>query len=216
MGDHHLSGHSVPLPHHPCCKQLFFTSSRNLPFQSETISPLSHHNRHSHRVCPLFFLQPSLDIERQLSGLPRAFSPPCRTAPALPARPHRGCVPSLGSFLWPSSGHDPTAPHLSCTEDSTSERSTPGEVSPAQSRREGSPSPADHTSDAAQDTVGFLGSEGTVLACVPQALFHRAVLHPYLPYLVLMDGDATPQAQHLTPGSVGSREVHVGSLVELV
>lgn len=31
-----------------------------------------------------------------------------------------------------------------------------------------------------------------------------------------MDGDATPQAQHLTLGSVGSREVPVGSLVKPV
>ena len=36
--------------------------------------------------------------------------------PALSACPHREGVPSLGSFLWPSSAHTPAGPHLSCTE----------------------------------------------------------------------------------------------------
>ena len=45
---------------------------------------------------------------------------------------------------------------------------TTGEASPAQSRGAGSPSsPSDHASfDAAQDMVGFLGCEGTLLTHV--------------------------------------------------
>ena len=52
---------------------------------------------------------------------------------------HRRGVPSLGLFSWPSSGHATTGPHLSCTEDSTSGCSIPGETSPAQSRGAGLP-----------------------------------------------------------------------------
>ena len=75
------------------------------------------------------------DTERLLAGLPGAFSSPGSTAPAISACPHRESVPSLGSFLWLSSGH---APQLSCTEDSTSGCSMPGKITPARSRRAGS------------------------------------------------------------------------------
>ena len=55
------------------------------------------------------------------------------------------------------------------------------------------PQPDVHAAfDAAQDTVGFLGCEGTLLAHVqlpihqyPQALFRRAVLNAFLSQLVL-------------------------------
>jgi len=47
----------------------------------------------------------------------------CRSAPS--SCSHRRGIPSLGSFLWPSSGCAPTGPCLSCTEESTSGRSTP-------------------------------------------------------------------------------------------
>jgi len=48
-------------------------------------------------------------------------------------------VPSLGSFFWPSAGCTPARPCPPCTEDSTPGCSTPGEVSPVQSRGAGSP-----------------------------------------------------------------------------
>lgn len=57
-----------------------------------------------------------------------------RTASALSSCPCRRCVPSLGSFLQPFSHRAPTGPHLSSTEDSTSGRSIPGEVSQCKQR----------------------------------------------------------------------------------
>ena len=66
------------------------------------------------------------------------------TTPALSACSHRRGIPSLGSFLWPSSGCAPTGPCLSCTEDSTPGYITPGEVSPAQGRGDHLPHPAGH------------------------------------------------------------------------
>ena len=94
----------------------------------------------------------------------------------------------LDHFLWSSLGCTPTGSYLSCTEDSTCGRSTPGEAS--QGRAEGQDhlsQPVGHTAfDAAQDMVGFLGCEGTLLAHVQlpihqhqQVLFGRAVLNPF-------------------------------------
>ena len=58
--------------------------------------------------------------------------------------------------------------------------------------------------DAVQDTVGFLGCEGTLLAHVqlpihqyPQVLFGRAVLHPFILKLVLMVGLPQPRCKTL-------------------
>jgi len=55
------------------------------------------------------------------------------TTPALPACPHRGGAPSIGSLLWPSSGHTPVSPCHFCIEDSRLPGcSTLGETSGAQ------------------------------------------------------------------------------------
>ena len=67
------------------------------------------------------------------------------------------------------------------------------------------PQPAGHTSfDASQDTFGFLGCEGTLLAHVqlpthqyPQVLFGKSVLHPHIPQLVLIVELAATQMQTL-------------------
>lgn len=67
------------------------------------------------------------------------------------------------------------------------------------------PHPLGHTSfEAAQDSVGFLGCEVTLLAHVqltmhqyPQALIGRAVLHPYISQLAMIVGVARTQVQHL-------------------
>jgi len=56
--------------------------------------------------------------------IPRVGRDLWRPSPALSACPHRTSIPSLGSCLWPSSGCTPTGLCLSCTEDSTSGRST--------------------------------------------------------------------------------------------
>jgi len=64
-------------------------------------------------------------------------------------------APSVVAFLWPFPGHSLTGPHLPCTEDSPSGRSTPGEVSQHRGA-DPIPPPADHTAfDAAQSMVGF-------------------------------------------------------------
>jgi len=70
------------------------------------------------------------------------------------------------------------------------------------------PRPAAHASlDAAQDKVGFLGCESTLLAHVqfaihqyPQVLFGRAALNPSIPHLVLVMGVASTRVQDFALG----------------
>ena len=72
------------------------------------------------------------------------------------------------------------------------------------------PRPAGHTSlEAAQDTVGFLGCECTLLAHVqffiqqyPQVLLGRAALNPFIPSPVLILGVAPTHVQDLALGLV--------------
>jgi len=59
--------------------------------------------------------------------------------------------------------------------------------------------------DAVQDTVGFLGCKGTLLAHVqhpfhqyPKVLYGRAVLNPFIPQLGLIQGILRTQVQDLT------------------
>ncbi|KAK4810611.1 hypothetical protein QYF61_007348 [Mycteria americana] len=85
------------------------------------------------------------------------------------------------------------------------------------------PRPAGHTSfDAAQDTVGFLGCECTLLAHVqlfihqyPQVLLCRAALNPFIAQAVLIPGVALTQVQDLALGLVEPHEIHMGPLLEL-
>ena len=127
----------MSVPHHFYCKNLLpYVQSKSphlktFPFALSQQSLLKSLPLRSHRH--------PLDIKRSLSGLPRALSSPGWTAPDLSACPHREGVPSIGSFLWSSSGCSLTGPHLSCTEDFTPRHSMPGEVSPAQSRGAESP-----------------------------------------------------------------------------
>ena len=81
-------------------------------------------------IFPIFPLGP-LQV---LKGVAGAFSSPDWTVPTLSACPHRRDAPALISFLWPTSGPAPTGPCPSCAEGSRAEHSTPGEVSPEQSR----------------------------------------------------------------------------------
>ena len=73
------------------------------------------------------------------------------------------------------------------------------QVRPQQCRAEGQdhlPQPAGQTYfDASQDTVGFLGCKGTLLAHVqlpihqyPQVFFGRAALNPFIPQFLLVMG----------------------------
>ncbi|KAK4825246.1 hypothetical protein QYF61_025645, partial [Mycteria americana] len=84
--------------------------------------------------------------------------------------------------------------------------------------------PAGHTPfDAAQDTVGLLGCERTLLAHVhlfihqyPQVLLRRAALSPFIPQPVLILGVAPTQVQDLALGLVEPHDVHTGPLFQLV
>ncbi|KAK4827796.1 hypothetical protein QYF61_021788 [Mycteria americana] len=79
------------------------------------------------------------------------------------------------------------------------------------------PQPAGHASfDAAQDTVGFLGCERTLLAHIqffihwyPQVLC-RAALNPLIAQPVSMFGIAPTQVQDLALGLAEFHEVHTG------
>ncbi|KAK4815585.1 hypothetical protein QYF61_004800 [Mycteria americana] len=82
------------------------------------------------------------------------------------------------------------------------------------------PRPAGHTSfDAAQDTVGFLGCEHTLLDHVqlfihqyPQVLLCRAVLNPFIQACIDTGGCPDPGVL----GLVEPPEVHMGLLLKLV
>lgn len=97
--------------------------------------------------------------------------------------------------LCPSSVCAPTGPCLSCTEDSTVGCSTPGKVSPAQSKRAGSPPTFLWMQPRTwfQNMVGFLSCEGTLQDHIQlaihqhsQVFFGVATLNPFLPQLVLI------------------------------
>ena len=96
------------------------------------------------------------------------------------------------------------------------------------------PQPADHTYtesqnhrstslDAAQDTVGLLGCECTLVAHVqlfipqyPQVLLGRAALSPCILQPILMVVVAPTQMRDLALGLVEPHEVHTGPLLKLV
>ncbi|KAK4811172.1 hypothetical protein QYF61_019803 [Mycteria americana] len=86
------------------------------------------------------------------------------------------------------------------------------------------PRPAGHASfDAAQDTIGFLGCECTLLAHVqffihqyPQVLLLSAALNPFIPQSVLILGIAPMQVQDLALGFVELQEVPMGPLLKPV
>ena len=96
-----------------------------------------------------------------------------------------------------------------------------------QNRAEGQyhlPQPASCASfDAAQDTVGFLSCEGTLLTHVhlfihlyPQVFFSRAALNPFILQLLLVMGVALNRVQDLALGFVEPHEVHLGPLLKPV
>ena len=77
--------------------------------------------------------------------------------------------------------------------------------------------------DAAQDMIGFLGCEGTVLAHVqlpihqyPQVVFCKAALNPFIPQLALVMEVALTQVQDLAFGFVEPHEIHLGPLLKPV
>ncbi|KAK4810201.1 hypothetical protein QYF61_011795 [Mycteria americana] len=84
--------------------------------------------------------------------------------------------------------------------------------------------PAGHAAfDAAQDMVGFLGCECTLLAHVqlfihqyPQVLLCRAALNPFIPQPLLIPGLAPTKLQDLALGLVEPHEVHTGPLLKIV
>jgi len=86
------------------------------------------------------------------------------------------------------------------------------------------PCPAAHASlDAAQDMVGLLGCQRTLVAHVkllihqyPQVLLGRAALNPCIPQPILTAGVAPSQMKDLALGLAEPHEVHTGPLLELV
>ncbi|KAK4806791.1 hypothetical protein QYF61_005587 [Mycteria americana] len=101
------------------------------------------------------------------------------------------------------------------------------QVGSHQSRIEGQnhlPQPVGHASfDAAQDKIGLLGCERTLLAHVqlfvhqyPQVLFRRAALDHIIPQPLLKPRIAPTQVQDPALGLVEPHEVHTGPLLQLV
>ena len=131
---------------------------------------------------------------------------------------HHFCGPSLDVLQQVNVSTVLNTPHLDSVL----------QVRPHQHRVEGQnhlPQPAGHASfDAAQDKVGFLGCEDTVLAHAlfsihqyPQVFFSRAVFSPFIPQLVLVvDVVTSTKVQDLTFGFVEPREVLLGPLLKPV
>ena len=150
------------------------------------------------RVCPFLSCTSLLDTERPLSGHLRTLF--WQKSPSSSILSSQERHSTLGSFLWPFPGHTPISLCLSYTP----HLDTVLQVRSHQHRAEGQdhlPHPASHTSfDAVQDTVGFLGCEGTSLAHVqpaihqyPQVFFCRAAFNPFISQLVLVVRVASTQ-----------------------
>ncbi|KAK4829697.1 hypothetical protein QYF61_006072 [Mycteria americana] len=127
-------------------------------------------------------------------------------------------------FFIPSSG--PTLVHI-FPELRTPELHAVLQVGSHQNRVEGQnhlPQPAGHASlDAAQDTVGLLGCECSLVAHgqlfihqYPHILLCTAALNPFIPQPVLIPGVALTQVQGLALGLVEPHEVHMDPLLKLV
>ena len=128
-----ISGQLVTLPHHPHCKRLFpFIQLKSTLFKPESISPCSVTTDSAKESVPFFPVAP-LQILKGCYHVTSDPSPGWR-ASVLSACPHRSGVPSLVSFLWPSSRQTPPGLCLSCTAARCGVLSTPGEASPVQSR----------------------------------------------------------------------------------
>ena len=147
-----------------------------------------------------FLYSPSLHTGRLLSGLPRTFSPPGWTAPAPSACPCKGGVPSLATFLWPSSGYPPTGPHLSYTE-------TPHLDAVLQVRSHQRPV---EEQDHLPHPAGRLA-----IHQYSQMIFDRPMFHPYLPQPVLLVGVVTTQMQDLAR-FVEPHDDHQGPLLKFI
>ncbi|KAK4831235.1 hypothetical protein QYF61_016333 [Mycteria americana] len=101
------------------------------------------------------------------------------------------------------------------------------EVRPHQCRVQGHnhfPSPAGHAIfDTSQDTIGFLGRLGTLLAHIqaavnkhPQVLFCLAAFQPLFPKPVALHGVAVAQVQDLALGLVEPHKIDLGPLIQPV
>jgi len=124
-GIHHISGQTVPVPHHPHCQRLFLISNLHLHSLSWKSFPLVLSPPTLLTSLYPSFLQPPFrywkDAIRFFFGV---FSSLGWAAPAVSACSHRRDVPFIGSLLWPSSGCAPAGPCLICKEDSPSGCST--------------------------------------------------------------------------------------------
>jgi len=133
----------------------------------------------------------------------------CPSAAICHAKTECNTVPSLGSFLWSSSGHALRGPHLSYTEDST-----PAEASTVQSRGAGSPLTTHFWCSSGYSWPSVL--QGHIAVSCPaaihqytQVLFDTAVLHLYIPQLVQIGGVDLIQDEDLSVGFTEPHEVHL-------
>lgn len=130
-------------------------------------------------------------------------------------------VPSLGSFLWPCSGHSPRGPYLSCTEDSTSTLDAVLQVSSHQHRTEGQ-DPLPHCSGhasigAAQDMVGFVNCEDTLVDNVHLAIHQYTQAFFWYGFTLSFCALAYRRGCHdLALGFVELHEVHLRPLLKAV
>ena len=121
-----------------------------------------------------------------------------------------------------SSGPAPTVPCVFCAEGSRAGHITPGGVSPE--RQNHLPLPAGHSAwDAAQDVVGLLGCERTLVCHAEllvnqhsQVLLSRATLSPLIPQPVLIVGAAPIQVHNLALGLVKPHQTRTGPLLQPV
>jgi len=123
-------------------------------------------------------------------------------------------------ILCPSSGYVPAGPHLSCTEDSSFEHSTPGGLAPAQNRA--AESPPLLLLMQPRIWLLFWAVKAHLCACdqlticqYPRVLFGRDVLYPFIPQPVLIAGIAMTQVQGLALGFIEPHEVHLHPLLNL-
>lgn len=159
----------------------------------------------------------SLDAARMLSGLPGAFSSLGCTVPALSACPRREVFHPLNHFCGPPLDALQQL-HVSLV------LRTPHLHAALQVRSHSTQQRGRISSLALPATLlgpayGWLpGLQGYIAGSCPaaathqyaQVLFVRAVLHPFIPQLVLVAGVSSTQVQVLALGFVGPHEVLLG------
>ena len=136
---HNSSGQPVPVSHHPHHKKCLPPSQpKTTLFQFKTISPCPVIRGSGEKSLSIFVVSPLYITEGRKKVSPENFLLQAEP-PQFSAFLQRRGVPSLWSFLWPSSGPAPTGPCVSCAGHPRAGCRTPGGVSQKQSRERESP-----------------------------------------------------------------------------